>query len=817
MKCTSDTPKRYGAAPSDWDHFGALELGLTTDLLPVVSNPTAVVSEHSGMRQLGKTPSEYNREGKARGVLDWTNVRATQQQIDQWAQQADYGICIQTRDVRAWDIDVTDFDQAHEIAALIRQEAGALPARIRGNSAKMLFAFRCPGEFGKRSFRTSHGLVEWLAGGNQFIAIGTHPSGARYEWEGGLPNDIPTLSMQQAESVWTALEQRFAQGPTMTAGASTGRRRGKHINVEDPLLEHIEATGWVIDRARDGKINVRCPWEHEHTSGMAGDSSTQYIPAGYRGDVDGGFKCLHGHCAHRTTRAFMRAVGYDDPHASTAEEDFGDLDDGDDGGPDDAERGADAEAAATPRRFTPGDHVEISSKLWRDRFGGPAAPGLIRWNGDWYRRAPGGSHFTSMPVETLLAIVHRYLAGATKLTRDEPPKEVPFSPDKKATEEAVFALRTLCNLDRDAAPTWIRRAPEGYEGLRADELVAMANGLFHLPTRQLLPHTPHRFGLAALPYGYDPAATCPEWHRFLQSLWPDDRQCIDTLQEVLGYLASGSTRQQKAFFLIGPPRAGKGTILAVIEGLLGKENVAGPTLQSLSGQFGLASLVGKSAAVIGDTRGAGRDVQTTIERLLGISGNDVQTVERKNRTDWIGRLGVRFVIASNEVPKLPDASGALLGRMLILRTTQSFRGKEDTTLLDRLLQELPGILNWALIGLQRLEQRGRFIQPASSAEVIEQWGALGSQEGAFLQECCTVDPAARTPKDDLYGAYRMWARTQGIDHVYDLRSFASHLYAMPEGIKEGKTTGPRGSDRRPAFIGVRLVDEWAERVGMSQL
>src|SRR5215472_14612033 len=66
-----------------------------------------------------------------------------------------------------------------------------------------------------------------------------------------------------------------------------------------------------------------------------------------------------------------------------------------------------------------------------------------------------------------------------------------------------------------------------------------------------------------------------------------------------------------------------------------------------------------------------------------------------------------------------DTSGALVGRLIVLVLVQSFFGREDPVLTTRLLTELPGILNWALVGYLRLRERGYFIQPASAREAVE--------------------------------------------------------------------------------------------------
>jgi phage/plasmid-associated DNA primase len=71
-------------------------------------------------------------------------------------------------------------------------------------------------------------------------------------------------------------------------------------------------------------------------------------------------------------------------------------------------------------------------------------------------------------------------------------------------------------------------------------------------------------------------------------------------------------------------------------------------------------------------------------------------------------LAIRIFILSNELPKLTDASRALVGRFIILRLTESFFGREDPGLFQRLLPEMPGILNLAIDGWHRLRQRGLF-------------------------------------------------------------------------------------------------------------
>src|SRR3989304_8089511 len=132
-----------GASPDDWDHF-SLILGLTADLLPVVSNAKAPISPRSHLKTVGKVPYVYNAERHIVGLARWTEHISTDADITKWARERDYGICIQTRTVRALDIDIEDADAAAEGQALIAAHF-ELPARTRENSAKCLLAVRLPG------------------------------------------------------------------------------------------------------------------------------------------------------------------------------------------------------------------------------------------------------------------------------------------------------------------------------------------------------------------------------------------------------------------------------------------------------------------------------------------------------------------------------------------------------------------------------------------------------------------------------------------------------------------------------------------------
>jgi len=316
--------------------------------------------------------------------------------------------------------------------------------------------------------------------------------------------------------------------------------------------------------------------------------------------------------------------------------------------------------------------------------------------------------------------------------------------------------------------------------------------------------TPLFFSPTALDFNFDPKARKPTaWLAFLKLLWPDDPQSIATLQEWFGYMLTPDTRQQKILMLIGPKRSGKGTIARVLRGLVGNDNTAAPTLSGLGANFGLWPLLGKTVAIISDARLSGRtDAAVVTERLLSISGEDAQTIDRKNLALVTTKLTSRFVIISNELPRLNDSSGALSSRMILLRLTESFYGREEKKLTEILLAELPAILLWAIEGWRRLQERGHFAQPDAGKDLLGELEDLSSPVGAFVRERCQVGPAHREATSDLFTAWKTWCADNGRKEPGTEATFGRDLRAAVPSIRRVQ---PRdGKTRFWAYEGIGL-------------
>ena len=388
-----------------------------------------------------------------------------------------------------------------------------------------------------------------------------------------------------------------------------------------------------------------------------------------------------------------------------------------------------------------------------------------------------------------------------------------FNPKRKDVDEVLAALKAAAYCTNAQSPKWLGE----YDGAiyAEEELIAFNNGVLHVPTDTFLNHSPLFFNTNTVPFDYNPNAGDPvKWNKFLDALWDDDLESRDTLQEIMGLLLLPDTKHQKIFGIVGPKRAGKGVIARVIRGLLGLENIAAPTLASLSTNFGMSSLIGKRAAIISDARLGGRADQHTIaERLLSISGEDAIDIDRKFLTVWTGTLAVRFVILTNEVPRIADMSGALPSRLIFLELKESFYGREDMGLTAKLLNELPAIALWAIQGWKRLQGRGFFLQPSSAQEVIREMEDLSSPVGAFVRECCVMGVGKEIAKQQMFKAYQLWSRDGGKTITATDATFGRDLLsATHRTVTSRQPRGAGEGERQRVYAGITLTDAWLTRV-----
>lgn len=707
-------------------------------------------------------PVKGKHEAIPKGITGLAGTDPTWAQIQEWtAKRPFFNVAVRANGWISIDVD------AGGAAAIFKAtaELGLLPDTYSStswgpDSERKQWFYRVPLNFSVRlaegRFNKRFGPhVDIIHRGHRYsiVAPSKHPdTGNAYAWYGpdGQPSQVPTRTeLPELPPSWLAFLAEGGQSEP------AGERSLAGLKTPDDFYEDAPSDGgpWsmqgaraeierMLDRIRtvDSNINTQ--------AGGAMREVGRFVPAVLT-EEEAVAACMEalgptaseGNSAHSdswnvangkdwtaaTLAAMAVARGMEEPHEVRAESGGGQ---GVGGGPERA--GGVMPAPSDPMAVA----RELEARMTKPRKW---------WRGDFYQHS--GTRWDVAEDSTVVRWLYRMTENATFITPDGKGDDQVkrWAPTKKKIGDLAHALGVGV----------LQHAGE------AEVCLAVRNGVLIPGTRELIPHTPERFNLTALPFDYDPEATCPSWHDFLEQVLPGDQQAKDFLAEWFGYVLSGRTNQQKMAAFIGKRRSGKGTVARVLTAVLGQEAVAGLDLNLVSGTFGLEHLIGKSLAISGDVRWHSRNVADAVPVLLGVIGEDSMPVHRKNRSTWTGRLGVRFTLMSNETPTFSDRSGALGGRMIYVKFDQSFYGREDISLTEKLLEELPGVLNWALDGLERLDGRRRFTEPVSGQAEADAVRRLSDPMGAFLEDWCVVGEGNEITLDHLYLKYRSWCESEG--------------------------------------------------------
>ncbi|MDA3979857.1 hypothetical protein [Gallibacterium sp. AGMB14963] len=232
------------------------------------------------------------------------------------------------RFVYALDCDVETQETLQMIESMVKSTFGFLPPRrFRENSNKCLFLFAVTDkQMPKRIMRLENGdLLEFLGKGQHFVAIGTHPSGVKYQWDGGLPTEIPTITDKQWDDLWYAFELILPVAESTQTKVSKDRDLTHgHGKSTDEVADYLDDNWAVYGTGKRGERYIKCPFEHEHSS-ESNETATAYFPAETGGFERGHFKCQHAHCAHRSDTDFLNAIGFIDNEFDALQEEIEDV------------------------------------------------------------------------------------------------------------------------------------------------------------------------------------------------------------------------------------------------------------------------------------------------------------------------------------------------------------------------------------------------------------------------------------------------------------------------------------------------------------
>ncbi len=224
-----------------------------------------------------------------------------------------------------------------------------------------------------------------------------------------------------------------------------------------------------------------------------------------------------------------------------------------------------------------------------------------------------------------------------------------------------------------------------------------------------------------LPITYDQwksANSMPQkFNDFLVSSCEEDYGKVELIQEYVGYIFADSYYLHNFMILEGVPGSGKSILIKLIRAAIGPQFFTAISLNRMGTQFGLGELPGKKLAVMSEAREINfNQLRSAVPIILKMVGNDPIDIEAKHKMSTTEVLDAKLMIVTNRTPVMPDDTGALTQRMIMVRLHKSFRGTNEEILgLDETIMnsEIPSIIKWSLRGLERLVKRRQFLLPQS--------------------------------------------------------------------------------------------------------
>jgi len=295
----------------------------------------------------------------------------------------------------------------------------------------------------------------------------------------------------------------------------------------------------------------------------------------------------------------------------------------------------------------------------------------------------------------------------------------------------------------------------------------LRNTLLNIETGEEIPHSPEILTTIQTDLEFDTAATCLNWTKFLETILPDPKGRL-LAQEYCGYCLTSHTKYQKALICLGAGSNGKNVFVDTIEKIVGTDNVSAVEISDLKDKFRYTELHHSHVNLANEV-----EANTLINdaKLKKAITGDLMIGERKNKDPFKFRSFAKWIIVCNELPVTKDKSRGYFRRFVILEFPVTFSETDaDREVADRLTAELPGILNWALLGYRRLVEQGYFTLPESSKAALDDYRRDIDPTLDFIDECLTRLPMGINGGvylKDIYKLYAPWITDRGREKPSD--------------------------------------------------
>jgi len=301
----------------------------------------------------------------------------------------------------------------------------------------------------------------------------------------------------------------------------------------------------------------------------------------------------------------------------------------------------------------------------------------------------------------------------------------------------------------------------------------------------------HDFLTYQLPFDYNEKATAPIFQNYLNTVLPD-KDCQNVLAEFLGYVfvkQKGILKEEKALVLYGTGANGKSVFFEIVNALLGNENLSSYTLEDLASnkstaEYYRAKIANKLVNYASEINGR---LETSIFKAM-TSGEPI-SARLPYGNPMIITDYAKLIFNCNTLPTDVEHSNAYFRRFLIIPFEVTIpEHLQDKQLHSKIIEnELSGVFNWVLEGLNRLLEQKRFSNCEAATKAVEDYKTNSDSVKQFINENEFVKSNERTVEiKQFYNDYKTFCNEDGFRPV-SKKTFKTRLESFGVEVKRRNT------------------------------
>lgn len=349
----------------------------------------------------------------------------------------------------------------------------------------------------------------------------------------------------------------------------------------------------------------------------------------------------------------------------------------------------------------------------------------------------------------------------------------------------------------------------GFDEFDADPwLLNVRNGVVDLRTGELRPHDRKLLMTKIIDVDYDLSARSPLWDQFLSRIMEQDRPMIEFLKRAVGYSLTGITSEQVMFLLWGHTGSnGKSVFCETLKHLWGDYATQTGCELVLKDRFGQASAPNTVARLKGARLVIGNELPEggalNEARIKEMTGEDTMSARFLYREHFEFRPRFKLWLRTNHRPEVHGTDGGIWRRLMCIPFKAVItEAEKDRHLQGKLLQELPGILAWAVQGCLEWQKKGLSVPEAVSRETSVYRRDMDAMAD-WIEDCAVVDRNASVACSLVYASYVEWCKFSG-ERAVSQRQLSVAL--RERGFLRKRSTGGQRH-----YVGLTLKSEWSVR------